>query len=170
MRKFTRFANPACGSFLLFLFLSALAPSPAYADDIVNISSTAGLTLTGSPLNFSFNYDATTSTAIGAPVIDFKGMVFTFSPASLVPLDFVFNSGINEIIIGDIGEFPQPGINGFPGVGTYPGVLVGYGSPTPTFAAFNGSVVVSAVPEPGVLTLLAAGFLLAPVLPRRRGR
>jgi hypothetical protein len=120
--------------------------------------------------DFSFNYDATTNTVIGTPSIDFMGMVFTYSPASLIPLDFDFTSGVNEIIIGDIGEFPQPGINGFPAVGTYPGVLVGYGSPTPTFAAYNGSAVVSAVPEPGVLTLLAVGLLFAPVLPRRRQR
>jgi hypothetical protein len=104
-------------------------------------------------------------------VIDFKGMVFTYSTASPVPLDFEFESGVNEIVIGVIGEFPQPGINGFPGIGTYPGVLVGYrSSGALDLSAYNGSVVVSAVPEPGVLTLLAVGFLLAPVLPRRRGR
>ena len=125
MRKIHALRLSGMASFLLFLVLSALTPSPACADSIVDISSTPGLTLAGSPLNFSFDYDATTNTVIGAPVIDFKGMVFTYSTASPVPLDFEFESGVNEIVIGVIGEFPQPGINGFPRIGTYPGVLVG---------------------------------------------
>jgi hypothetical protein len=125
MRELTHFVRPVHFLPFLFLVLASLIPATAQADSIVNISSTPGLTLlTGSPLNFSFDYDVTTNTVIGTPTIDFMGMVFAYSPASIVPFDFDFKSGSNEITIGDIGAFPQPGIKGFPGVGTYPAILV----------------------------------------------
>jgi len=57
--------------------------------------------------------------------------------------------------IGDIGLFPQPGTDGFPAVGVYPGLVVGFNG---LYSGFNGTVTVTAAAEPGLLALLSAGF------------
>jgi len=154
------FAAVAVAVFCLF-------NSPARADQIVIISSSPTLELIGQPLSFSFEFDATTETVVGTPVISFNGSTFTYNAGASIttpPPTFLFEDATDQIEIGDIGTFPQPGFGSFPAVGVYPGLLVGLNG---SLSGFNGTVNVSAAPEPGLLSLLGAGLLLLAVRPFR---
>ena len=137
-----------------------LCNAPARADQIVIISSSPTLELVGQPLSFSFEFDATTATVVGTPVINFAGAMYTYNAGASItspPPTFVFEGGIHQIAIGIIGTFPQPGVEGFPAVGVYPGLVVGLDG---DLSGFNGTVTVTAAGEPGLLALLGAGLLL----------
>jgi hypothetical protein len=141
--------------------------APARADQIVIISSSPTLELIFQPLSFSFEFDATTATVVDTPIINFDGATYTFNAGASItapPPTFVFEDGIHQIEIGDIGLFPQPGVEGFPAVGVYPGLVVGLDG---SFSGFNGTVSVTAAAEPGLLALLGAGLLLLAVRPCR---
>ena len=85
------------------------------------------------------------------PVINFDGATYTFNAAaSTTAPTFVFEDGIHQIEIGDIGTIPQPGIEGFPAIGVYPGLVVG----------LDGSFS-------GLLALLGVELLLLAVRPFR---
>jgi hypothetical protein len=139
--------------------------APARADQIVIISSSPTLELIGQPLSFSFEFDATTAAVVDTPVISFNGSTFTFNAgASTTAPTFVFEDSTHQIEIGDIATIPQPGIEGFPAIGVYPGLVVGLDG---SFSGFNGTVTVTAAAESGLLALLGAGLLLLAVRPFR---
>jgi hypothetical protein len=134
--------------------------APARADQIVIISTSPTLEMAGHPLSFSFEFDATTALVVGTPVINFDGSTFTYNPAvsfTGTPPTFRFVDGSHFIDIGNIGLFQQPGVEGFPAAGMYSGLAVAIDD---TFSAFNGTVDVTAAPEPGTLALLSAELLL----------
>jgi len=158
----SRFASAAVTAAVCCLF-----NAPARADQIVTISSSPTLELAGQPLSFSFEFDATTATVVDTPVISFDGAAYTYNAGASIttpPPTFVFEDGIHQIAIGDIGTFPQPGFGDFPAVGVYPGLLVGLDG---DLSGFNGTVTVTAAAEPGLLALLGAGLLLLAVSPFR---
>jgi hypothetical protein len=100
---------------------------------------------------------------VDTPVINFDGATDTFNAAaSTTAPTFVFEDGIHQIEIGDIGTIPQPGIEGFPAIGVYPGLVVGLDG---SFSGFNGTVTVTAAPEPGLLALPGVGLRLLAVRP-----
>lgn len=136
----------------------------ARADQIVTIFSSPTLEMLKQPLSFSFQFDATTELVVGTPVINFDGSTFTYNPAvsfTGTPPTFRFVDGTHFIDIGDIGLFQQPGVEGFPAVGVYSGLAVAIDD---TFSSYNGTVDVTAAPEPGSLALLGTGLLLCSTL------
>ena len=139
----------------------SLFNAPARADQIVIISSSPTLEMAGQPLSFSFGFDATTATVVDTPFIDFNGSTFMYNAAAsnTAAPTFVFVDGTHFIDVGVIGVFQQPGVEGFPALGVYPGLAVAIDD---TFSGFNGTVDVTAAaaPEPGSLALLGAGLLL----------
>lgn len=149
------------------VIVCCLFNAPARADQIVIISSSPTLELMEQPLSFSFEFDTTTEAVVGIPVISFNGATFTYNAgasSTTPPPTFVFEDGIHQIAVGDIGTFPQPGFGDFPAIGVYPGLLVGLDG---GLSGFNGTVIVTEAAEPGLLALLGAGLLLLTVRPFR---
>jgi hypothetical protein len=164
--------------------------SPAFADNIDDITGSNIAIPGGVTLNFSFEFDATTKTLVGTPTFTATGnsgfiadlnvsqLGFPSDPANPVgvtSIDFAGpagGGGTTTLALGVNGLSPVvPGDLNFPNIGTYGPemVLLDQGF----VGQGNGDVTVSAmsVSEPSVLTLLLVGFaalLAGTILSRNR--
>ena len=158
---------------LVALALIGLAmTSSAHADNIqITLTQT---TLTGYA-GTTITFDATIAN-LTASTIFLNGDSSSTSSLSLVVNDnpFLTNAPLSLAAGASSGPFPFFNVNIAPGTsaGTYTGTFAILGGATGTDFSTQGSVpftvLVSPVPEPGTLTLLASGAVLVGIWKRRK--